>query len=123
MRALILDDSKAMRRVLARTMSTLGFTVDEATDGVQALELLEQSEDTRIVLVDLNLPEMSGLDFVKNVRAKERYEDVRLMMVTSDADQEQMVDAFAAGVDEYVTKPFTEESIRERVRILGLGEY
>lgn len=122
MHALIIDDSKAMRKVLARTMTTMGFTVDEASDGEEAIALLEQSRDTSIVLIDWNLPEMSGLDFVKAVRACEQYEAVRLMMVTSDSDEDRMVNAFAAGVDEYVIKPFTEEAIRERVRVLGLCE-
>jgi two-component system chemotaxis response regulator CheY len=101
-------------------MSTMGFEVDEAQDGEQAIQLLEQLHDTTIVLVDWNLPEMSGLDFVKAVRNSKQYETVRLMMVTSDTDEDRMVSAFAAGVDEYVVKPFNAETIREKVRVLGL---
>jgi two-component system chemotaxis response regulator CheY len=121
MRALIIDDSKAMRKVLGRTMSNMGFEVDEVGNGEEAIVLLEQSSNTGIVLVDWNLPEMSGLDFVKAIRSTEQYDSVRLMMVTSDTDEDQMATAFQAGVDEYVTKPFTADIIRDKVRILGLA--
>jgi two-component system chemotaxis response regulator CheY len=121
MRALIIDDSKAMRKVLGRTMSNMGFEVDEAMNGEEAIVLLEQSANTGIVLVDWNLPEMSGLDFVKAIRSTDQYDSVRLMMVTSDTDEDQMATAFQAGVDEYVTKPFTDDIIRDKVRVLGLA--
>jgi two-component system chemotaxis response regulator CheY len=121
MRALIIDDSKAMRKVLGRTMSNMGFEVDEAMNGEEAIVLLEQSANTGIVLVDWNLPEMSGLDFVKAIRSTDQYDSVRLMMVTSDTDEDQMATAFQAGVDEYVTKPFTADIIRDKVRVLGLA--
>lgn len=120
MRALIIDDSKAMRKVLGRTMTSMGFDVDEAMNGEDAIVLLERSSNTGIVLVDWNLPEMSGLDFVKAIRSTEQYDSVRLMMVTSDTDEDQMATAFQAGVDEYVTKPFTADIIRDKVRVLGL---
>jgi two-component system chemotaxis response regulator CheY len=120
MRALIIDDSKAMRKVLGRTMSNMGFEVDEAMNGEEAIVLLEHSDNTGIVLVDWNLPEMSGLDFVKAIRSTDHYDSIRLMMVTSDTDEDQMATAFQAGVDEYVTKPFTADIIRDKVRVLGL---
>jgi two-component system, chemotaxis family, chemotaxis protein CheY len=121
MRAMVIDDSSAMRMILRRIMTQAGFTTTEAADGQQALDLLE-TEDTApdVALVDWNMPNMNGLDFVKAVRGQERYSRMTVMMVTTEGEQSQIVRALAAGAHEYVIKPFTPDAIIEKLSLLGL---
>ena len=121
MRALLIDDSRAMRMILRRILVQNGFTVTEAGDGQEALDLLAAAEDVPdLALVDWNMPVMDGLTFIKSVRADERYSQVTLMMVTTEGEQSQIVRALAAGAHEYVIKPFTPDAIVEKLELLGL---
>ncbi len=120
MRVLVIDDSRAMRFLLRRMMTELGFEVDEAAHGVQALEVLQGGERPDLMMVDWNMPEMDGYEFVKAVRADQQYDDVPLMMVTTETEMAQVMRALDAGADEYVMKPFTREVIEEKVELLGL---
>jgi two-component system, chemotaxis family, chemotaxis protein CheY len=121
MRALVIDDSRAMRLILRRIMAGLGFEVDEAGDGREALDLLTAAEELpAIALVDWNMPTMNGLEFVKAVRADARFRPISLMMVTTESEHGQIVKALAAGAHEYVIKPFTAEAIAEKIALLGL---
>ena len=118
---MVIDDSRAMRMILRRLMNQAGFTVVEAGDGREALAALEQAEQTPdIALIDWNMPNMNGLEFVKAVRADRRHASMTLMMVTTEAEQSQIVKALAAGAHEYVIKPFTADSIVEKLELLGL---
>lgn len=118
---MVIDDSRAMRMILRRLMNQAGFTVVEAGDGLEALAALEQAEQTPdIALIDWNMPNMNGLEFVKAVRADRRHSSMTLMMVTTEAEQSQIVKALAAGAHEYVIKPFTADSIVEKLELLGL---
>jgi two-component system chemotaxis response regulator CheY len=101
-------------------MGQLGFDVAEAGDGAAALTHLEQKPCPDVVLVDWNMPEMNGLEFVKAVRANERLRAVPLMMVTTETEMEQMATALAAGANEYLMKPFNKEAIGEKLQLLGL---
>ncbi|MEZ5352680.1 MAG: response regulator [Bryobacteraceae bacterium] len=121
--AMVVDDSRAIRTILSRTLGELGWSVRQARNGREALEVLEQGDHptpVSLILVDWNMPEMNGIDFVRNVRAQERYRQTRLMMVTTETQVEQMAAALEAGADEYVMKPFTPEVIEEKLRVLGL---
>jgi two-component system chemotaxis response regulator CheY len=121
MRALVIDDSRAMRLILTRIASQLGFQVSEASNGREALEVLGASDDApELALVDWNMPEMSGLEFVTAVRADPKYRTMTLMMVTTESEQRQIVRALAAGAHEYVIKPFTPDAIEEKLALLGL---
>ena len=82
----------------------------------------EPDAPLQLVLVDWNMPEMNGLEFVQQVRSEKDYEDVKLMMVTTETQIEQMARAISAGADEYVMKPFTEEVISDKLRLLGIVE-
>ncbi|MBS1826353.1 MAG: response regulator [Acidobacteria bacterium] len=119
-RAMVVDDSRAIRLILSRTLAEFGYDVCQAANGKEALSVLEGHQDVSLVLVDWNMPEMNGLDFVKNVRADGRYGDVKLMMVTTETQVEQMVTALEAGANEYVMKPFTKEVIEGKLRVLGV---
>jgi len=120
-RALVIDDSKAMRSILTRMLQGLGFEVLEATNGRVGLERLEENGKIDLALVDWNMPEMNGLDFVRTVRAEQSYDGVLLMMVTTETETENVVKALAAGANEYVMKPFTREVILEKLQILGMA--
>ncbi|MDQ1289696.1 MAG: two-component system, chemotaxis family, chemotaxis protein CheY [Actinomycetota bacterium] len=120
MLALVVDDSRAMRSILTRLLSGLGFDVAQAGDGAEALSVLDAGTRPDVILVDWNMPVMDGLTFIKNVRAREELRDISLMMVTTESEQGQIVRALAAGAHEYVIKPFTDEVIAEKLALLGL---
>jgi two-component system chemotaxis response regulator CheY len=121
MRAMIIDDSRAMRSILCRIASDLGFEVSEAANGRLAMELLDAADTTPdLALVDWNMPEMNGLEFITAVRAQPKYRKITLMMVTTESEHSQIVRALAAGAHEYVIKPFTGEAIEEKLALLGL---
>jgi len=120
-RAVVIDDSKAIRMILKKTLTDLGYEVAQAGNGREALDLFQQdSGGFSLALVDWNMPEMSGLEFVKRLRSEPRFSSVVLMMVTTETQVEQMVAALDAGANEYVMKPFTREIIEDKLRLLGL---
>ena len=121
MRALIIDDSKAIRVILGKMMKELQFEVFEASNGREALDLLSQIGEMGVVLVDWNMPEMNGLEFVLEVRSKAEYKDMKLMMVTTETEMSKVVKALEAGANEYVMKPFTKDIIKEKLNLLGIN--
>ncbi|MFL6136500.1 MAG: response regulator [Frankiaceae bacterium] len=121
MRALVLDDSRAMRMILGRILREVGFEVTEAADGREGLDVLSKGPVPELALIDWNMPEMDGLAFVKAVRQHDRYAGMTLMMVTTESEQSQIVRALAAGAHEYVIKPFTSEAIVDKLSLLGLA--
>jgi len=119
--ALIVDDSRAIRRILGGTVRKLGFDVCEAGDGKEALEVLaQQPGPPELILVDWNMPEMNGLELVTAIRERPVYNDSKVMMVTTETASGQMIKALEAGADEYIMKPFTEDAIRDKLRLLGM---
>ena len=120
MLALVVDDSRAMRSILTRLLSGLGFDVAQAGDGAEAMQVLDAGTRPDVVLVDWNMPVMDGLTFIKSVRGRDDLRDISLMMVTTESEQGQIVRALAAGAHEYVIKPFTDEVIAEKLALLGL---
>ncbi|HVN12203.1 MAG TPA: response regulator [Kineosporiaceae bacterium] len=120
MQALVVDDSRAMRAILTRLMTGLGFEVSQAGDGAQALAVLAAGLRPDVVLVDWNMPVMDGLTFVRTVRSRQELRDIPLMMVTTESEQGQIVRALAAGAHEYVIKPFSDEVIAGKLALLGL---
>jgi two-component system chemotaxis response regulator CheY len=123
MRALVIDDSRAVRRIIGRIMNELGYEVIEAGDGLEGLAMLEEHGVPDIVLVDWNMPEMNGLEFIKAARAIPAYYDMPIMMVTTETEMEKMAQAFVAGVNEYVMKPFDKGILLEKLQLLGIGAY
>ena len=126
MHALVVDDSRAMRRIVSGILMPLGFFPTEADNGATALAELERltAEGTMPALacIDWNMPVMDGLDFVGRVRKDRRWRDITLMMITTESEHGQIVRALAAGAHEYVIKPFTADAIVEKLRHLGLVE-
>lgn len=119
MRALVIDDSGAMRSILRQYMSELKYEVVEARDGREALECCEQTPDFDIALVDWNMPVMNGLEFVRSLRAKKEYDAMKLMMVTTENDVAHIEAALSAGANEFVMKPFTYEVLEEKMELLN----
>jgi two-component system chemotaxis response regulator CheY len=118
MRAMVVDDSRVMRAILASILGELGFDVCEASDGAAALEQLQLQAEIELVLVDWNMPVMNGLEFIQNVRADRSFDRTRIMMVTTETDAEQVNRALDAGADEYVMKPFTKEVLVAKISML-----
>ncbi len=119
--AILIDDSRAMRMILRRTVAKLDFDVVEAGDGQAALDLLAGlPEVPELALIDWNMPVMNGLEFVAAARADPRLREMTLVMVTTESEQSQIVRALAAGAHEYVIKPFTEGAMIEKLALLGL---
>jgi two-component system chemotaxis response regulator CheY len=121
MLALVIDDSRAMRKILSRILGGLGFEVLEAGDGRAALDVLESGTVPDLCLIDWNMPVMDGLTFVTQVRARPEWRNVTLMMVTTESEHGQIVRALAAGAHEYVIKPFTPDGIVDKLVLLGLA--
>ncbi len=120
MRVLVIDDSRAMRSILSKIMGEIGFEVVTAAHGREGLERLGEDDAVDLVLVDWNLPEMNGYEFIQAVRAEERWDRIKLIMVTTETERENVLKALDAGVDEYVMKPFTKATIQEKLALLGL---
>jgi len=120
MRALIIDDSRAMRRIIGDMMRQLGFEVSEAGHGRAGYEQLVAGPAPDIVLVDWNMPEMNGLEFVQAVRANGQYANVPLVMVTTETEMEKVVAALGEGANEYVMKPCSREILADKLQLLGL---
>ena len=120
MRALVVDDSRAMRKIIAGALRKLGYETVEAADGAEALKVLGEGPLPDLATVDWNMPVMDGLTFVTQVRANREYRALTLMMVTTEAEHGQIVRALAAGAHEYLIKPFTVEALEEKLALLGL---
>ena len=120
MRALVIDNSKAIRAILGKMLREMDCEVHEAEDGREALEVLQKEAPLDIALVDWNMPIMNGYDFVKAVRANRDYDELRLMMVTTENEMSKVLEALNAGADEYVMKPFTKDIIVDKLRLIGM---
>ena len=119
-KAMVVDDSRAMRMLLSRMLAEIGYEVLQASNGKEALSVFqEQDGGISLILVDWNMPEMNGLEFVQRVRSDPGSAEVTVIMVTTETEVEQMVRALEAGANEYVMKPFTKEVITDKLRLLG----
>jgi two-component system chemotaxis response regulator CheY len=121
MKFLVVDDSATMRRIVVNSLSRIGFTTCvEAGDGAEALAAFDASVD--FVITDWNMPNVSGLEFVKALRARADGTKVPILMVTTRSVREDIVQAAQAGVSNYIVKPFTPQTLKEKIdAILGSG--
>jgi two-component system, chemotaxis family, chemotaxis protein CheY len=120
MRFLVVDDFSTMRRIIKNLLHDLGYpNVTEADDGKTALPML-QSGGYDFLISDWNMPGMSGLDLIKAVRSDAKLAKLPVLMLTAEAKREQIIEAAQAGVNGYVIKPFTAETLKEKLdKILG----
>lgn len=121
MRVLIIDDSRAIRAIIARTLKELGIAeTAEAANGKEALARLADQGPFQLAMVDWNMPEMNGYEFVVAARKQVASDAMKIVMCTTETEVEQMARALAAGADEYVMKPFTKDAIQSKLEMLGL---
>jgi two-component system chemotaxis response regulator CheY len=121
MRALIVDDSTFIREYLRHLLGRMGVSCVEAADGNAALEVLAAQPPFDLMLLDVNMPVMNGLECVKELRRARLQPEMKVMMVTTEADNSFISKALNNGADEFLMKPFTPESLREKMMILGLA--
>lgn len=120
MKFLVVDDFSTMRRIIKNLLHDLGYpNVTEADDGKTALPML-QAGGFDFLISDWNMPGMSGLDLIKAVRSDAKLAKMPVLMLTAEAKREQIIEAAQAGVNGYVIKPFTAETLKEKLdKILG----
>ncbi len=113
MKIMLVDDSRTIRKIQQKTLAQLGYTdVVEAADGVEALTLYKESPPD-LMLVDWNMPNMDGITLVKTIRQTDKSSP--LIMCTTEAEKSRVVEALQAGVNNYVVKPFTAETLSEKI--------
>lgn len=120
-KALVVDDSRATRMILSKTLSELGFEVLQASNGVEALDVMaQQGGSVNLALVDWNMPKMTGIELVRELRSDPGYNHVFLMMVTTETEVEQIARALEYGANEYMMKPFSREAVEDKLRLMGV---
>ena len=120
MKALVVDDSRSMRAIIGKHLRELGFEVHEAASGLEAFTTLHKVKPMDLVLVDWNMPEMDGYEFLRKVRAESAFEDVPIMMVTTESEMSQVAIALEGGANEYLMKPFDKQGLLEKLLLLGI---
>ncbi len=120
MRALVVDDSRAIRSIIGKTLVELGFEVSEAGNGREALVRLEELGTVELVMVDWNMPEMNGYEFLCAARQDPAWHETIILMVTTETEMSKMQLALEAGANEYVMKPFTKAVLLEKLQLVGL---
>jgi len=121
MRALIVDDSRFVRGYLRGLLEEKGIECAEAGDGQAGMDQLNAGLSFDLALIDWNMPVMNGLEMLKQMRA-EGFSNVKVMMVTTEAENDFILRALDAGADEYLMKPFDDEALTEKLAMLGLVE-
>ena len=120
-KALIADDSRAVRMILAKTLKEIGYEVREAANGRQALEVMEAEKDAvTLVLADWNMPEVNVLELLQRLRQDPALSSLVVIMVTTETELDQMATALEAGANEYVMKPFTKDILVEKLQLVGI---
>jgi two-component system chemotaxis response regulator CheY len=121
LKILAVDDSPTMRRIIVNTLRRAGYTdVVEASDGKDALAKLKVDK-INLVITDWNMPEMDGLTLVSTLRAMEEYKELPVLMVTTRSVKEDIVQALKAGVNNYIVKPFTPDTLKEKIELVLAG--
>ncbi len=119
--ALVVDDSRAVRMLLSKTLAGLGFDVTQASNGQEALDILvSPASSVELVLTDWNMPVMNGLDLLKAIRARPQFGSTPVIMITTETEMDQMTSALEAGANEYVMKPFTAQILLDKLRMAGV---
>lgn len=123
MKFLVVDDSSTMRRIIINTLSRLDYNnILEAENGLQGWELLNQYTDVNMLITDWNMPEMNGLELVKKVRSDSRFNDLPIIMVTTEGGKAEVITALKAGVNNYIVKPFTPQVLKDKLSaVLGVA--
>ena len=117
MKILVVDDFSTMRRIVRNLLKELGFAyVSEAEDGVDALNKLRGEGNFEFVVSDWNMPNMTGIELLRNIRADAALKHLPVLMVTAEAKRENIIEAAQAGASGYVVKPFTASTLDEKLK-------
>ncbi len=120
-KALVVDDSRTIRIIVGRTLKELGYEVCEAGNGKEALKVMAaEKAAVNLVLADWNMPEMNGLELLKQLRLDPELASLKILMVTTENELDHIVSALEAGANEYVMKPFTKDILREKLELVGI---
>jgi two-component system chemotaxis response regulator CheY len=120
MQALVVEDSSTIRKILCQYLRKMNINVVEAANGQEALDRLKEMSAPDLVLVDWNMPVMSGIEFIQAVRELKIYDPLPLIMVTTNSESEYLGTAMDAGATLYIQKPCTLDALREKLDLLGL---
>ena len=123
MKILVVDDSSIVRKIIREAADVLEMETIEAIDGIEGLEKIEESyEEIELILLDWNMPRMNGIEFLRFIKKDERYNVIPVMMVTTEGEKENIVQAIKAGASNYLIKPFSMEELQKRIlECLGEG--
>jgi two-component system chemotaxis response regulator CheY len=119
-RALIIDDSRALRAIVGKLVKGLGFEVLEAGNGREGLEQLKSNGAVELSLVDWNMPDMNGIEFIRAVRAQDEYNAMKVMVITTQTEIDHITKALESGANEYLMKPFTRDALLVKLQMLGI---
>jgi two-component system, chemotaxis family, chemotaxis protein CheY len=122
MKILSVDDSKTIRSTVKSIVDVIGIELLEAEDGVEGLRVLEEnSGDIDLILLDWEMPNMNGYEFLQNVKHDHRFRSIPVIMLTTVSQKEKMIDAIRSGAKQYLTKPFSSETLLTKiVQALGI---
>lgn len=116
LKILVVDDFPTMRRIVKTLLKQNGFNnFTEAEDGQEAYKILQSHGDFEMIVSDWNMPNMTGLEFLKTVRADAKFKHLPFLMVTAEAEKENIIEAVKAGVSNYIVKPFTGQALKEKL--------
>lgn len=120
MKILVVDDMSTMRKILKNMLKKIGFTnIEEADDGATAWPMIEEALNTdapyEFIVSDWNMPQMTGIDLLGKVRAHDKLKTLPFLMVTAETEQSNVVIAVKAGVSNFVVKPFTEDTLKDKI--------
>jgi len=116
MKILVVDDFPTMRKIIRQVLSQIGYTdVIEASDGLLALDVLKNNKDVQFIISDWNMPKMTGVELLKAIRANPTHRDVPFLMVTAEADKENIVEAVKNGANNYIVKPFNAATLKDKI--------
>ncbi|MCK5147486.1 response regulator [bacterium] len=121
MKVLVVDDSSTMRRILTNCVTEAGYSdILQAADGVEALGMLQQNDDVGLVFADWHMPNMDGFTMLQEIKGSDQTKHIPVIMVTTQAEKQSVMDALKTGASNYIVKPFTPDIIKEKIKeVLG----
>jgi two-component system chemotaxis response regulator CheY len=115
MKVLVVDDSAIMRKVITQILEMLGHESVPASNGLDAFERLKEHEDVRLILLDWNMPEMNGIEFLREIKGRPGLSEIPVIMLTTESERRKMIEAIEAGAKHYLTKPFQPETLATKI--------
>ncbi len=115
MKVLVVDDSAIMRKVIEQILEMLGHEAVPAANGVEAFERLKEHDDVKLILLDWNMPEMNGIEFLRAVKDQSSLSMIPVIMLTTESERRKMIEAIEAGAKHYLTKPFQPETLATKI--------